>query len=127
MNWYASFSKAERTTFHSAFTGWVLDAFDFMVFTFVVTSLMTLWGVGKGEIGLLSTVSLLCSAVGGWVARHPRGSLRPRQGPAVDHRLVLGIHLPDRLVPERRTTVCPACVARLRFWGRVGRWRGIDR
>ncbi|MGF6763730.1 MFS family permease [Paraburkholderia sp. GAS33] len=67
MNWYASFSKAERTTFHSAFTGWVLDAFDFMVFTFVVTSLMTLWGVGKGEIGLLSTVSLLCSAAGGWV------------------------------------------------------------
>jgi MFS family permease len=68
MNWYASFSKAERTTLHSAFTGWVLDAFDFMVFTFVVTSLMTLWGVGKGEIGMLSTVSLLCSAVGGWVA-----------------------------------------------------------
>jgi MFS family permease len=68
LNWYKTFSTAERTTFHSAFLGWVLDAFDFMVFTFVVTSLITLWGVSKGEIGLLSTVSLLCSAIGGWVA-----------------------------------------------------------
>jgi MFS family permease len=68
LNWYKAFNMQERTTFHSAFLGWVLDAFDFMVFTFVVTSLMTLWGVSKGEIGLLSTVSLFCSAAGGWIA-----------------------------------------------------------
>jgi len=76
LNWYAALSRNERTTFHSAIIGWVLDAFDFMVFTFVVTSLMALWGLSKGQIGLLSTISLFCSAFGGWLG----GILADRYG-----------------------------------------------
>jgi len=46
------------------------------VFTFVVTSLMALWGLTKGQIGMLSTISLFCSAFGGWLG----GILADRYG-----------------------------------------------
>jgi len=68
MSWFSELSTVEKRTFYSAFGGWALDALDFMVFTFVIASLMTLWSIDKGSIGLLSTVTLLFSAVGGWGA-----------------------------------------------------------
>lgn len=68
MSWFSELSTVEKRTFYSAFGGWALDALDFMVFTFVIASLMTLWSIDKGSIGLLSTVTLLFSAIGGWGA-----------------------------------------------------------
>jgi MFS family permease len=67
MNWYGQLERNERLAFMSAFCGWVLDALDFMVFTFVISTLIRLWGIDKAQAGMLSTVSLLCSAVGGWI------------------------------------------------------------
>lgn len=68
MRWYKKFNKTERRTFISAFAGWATDALDFMVFTFVISTLITLWEIEKGQAGLLGTVTLLSSAVGGWLA-----------------------------------------------------------
>jgi MFS family permease len=61
-------SKTERRTFTAAFGGWALDAFDFMIFTFVITTISTLFQIDKGQAGMLATVTLLFSAVGGWLA-----------------------------------------------------------
>lgn len=58
----------EKRTFIAAFGGWALDALDFMVFTFVITTLVTLFGIDKAQAGMLATVTLLFSAIGGWIA-----------------------------------------------------------
>lgn len=68
MDWYRQMNKTERRTFIAAFGGWALDALDFMVFTFVITTLITVFNSDKGQAGMLATVTLLFSAIGGWLA-----------------------------------------------------------
>jgi MFS family permease len=77
-DWMRRFTAEERRTFIAAFGGWSMDAMDFMVFSFVIPTLLTIWGISKGEAGLLATVTLLVSAFGGWIA----GSLADRFGRA---------------------------------------------
>ncbi|KOF53582.1 MFS transporter [Achromobacter sp. DMS1] len=76
MQWYRELNPTERRTFIGAFGGWAIDALDFMVFTFVISTLINLWGIEKGQAGMLGTVTLLFSAVGGWLA----GILADRYG-----------------------------------------------
>jgi MFS family permease len=76
MQWYRELSAKERRTFIAAFGGWTIDALDFMVFTFVISTLINLWQIDKGQAGMLGTVTLLFSAVGGWLA----GVLADRYG-----------------------------------------------
>jgi MFS family permease len=66
----------ERRAFIAAFGGWMMDAMDYMAFTFVIPSLLKLWQISGGQAGLLATVTLLVSALGGWIA----GALADRFG-----------------------------------------------
>ena len=66
MNWLRELGVRERSAFVAAFGGWALDALDYMVFSFVIPTLISLWGITRGEAGLLATVTLLVSALGGW-------------------------------------------------------------
>ncbi|WP_454691637.1 MFS transporter [Achromobacter aloeverae] len=75
-SWYREMPLSGKRAFHASFGGWAIDAFDFMVFSFVITSLVTLWGIDRGQAGLLGTVTLLFSSVGGWIA----GILADRYG-----------------------------------------------
>ncbi|MGH8168122.1 MAG: MFS transporter [Woeseiaceae bacterium] len=61
-------SKAEKSTLAGTFFGWMLDGMDVMLFSFVMPTLIALWGISKGEAGLLGTTTLLFSAFGGWMA-----------------------------------------------------------
>ncbi len=56
--------------------GWSLDALDVQLFSFVIPTLLTVWGISRGDAGLLGTVTLLISAFGGWAA----GALSDRYG-----------------------------------------------
>lgn len=76
MNVYRSLTPVEKRTFLAALGGWSLDALDFMVYTFVIATLIGIWGISKQEAGVLSTVTLLFSAAGGWAA----GILADRYG-----------------------------------------------
>jgi len=76
MNWYRELDTSGKRTFKAAFGGWALDALDFMVFTFVISTLITLWNISQGQAGMLGTVTLLSSAIGGWGA----GILADRYG-----------------------------------------------
>lgn len=67
-NWFRRMTAPERRTFVAAFGGWALDALDFMVFTFVISTLIGLFKIDKAEAGLLATITLLFSAIGGWLA-----------------------------------------------------------
>jgi MFS family permease len=68
VDWLGELGVRERRAFVAAFGGWALDALDYMVFSFVIPTLISLWGITRGEAGLLATVTLLVSALGGWAA-----------------------------------------------------------
>src|SRR5258708_26645208 len=74
--WIRELSGQEKRTLIAAYGGWSVDAFDFMIYTFVIPTLMAAWGMSKGQAGLIATSSLLMSALGGWVA----GALSDRFG-----------------------------------------------
>ncbi|HJT07912.1 MAG TPA: MFS transporter [Stellaceae bacterium] len=74
--WMRGLAPEERRAFIAAFGGWMMDAMDYMAFTFVIPSLLKLWQISSGEAGLLATVTLLVSALGGWLA----GALADRFG-----------------------------------------------
>ena len=45
--------------------GWALDAFDVMLYAMVITYIMRDLGMSKGMAGLLNTLTLLASGIGG--------------------------------------------------------------
>ena len=60
-------NTAERRTFWACAAGWALDGMDFMIYPLVIGTIITLWKVDPGTAGLAGTVTLLASAVGGWL------------------------------------------------------------
>ena len=66
--WYRDLDKQERRTFWSCKIGYGLDGMDTQMLSFVIPTLIALWGIGTGEAGFIHTLTLLASAAGGWVA-----------------------------------------------------------
>lgn len=66
--WYRDLNKQERRTFWSCKIGYGLDGMDTQMLSFVIPTLIALWGISTGEAGLIHTLTLLASAAGGWVA-----------------------------------------------------------
>ena len=65
---YGEMTKMERRTFWACFAGWVLDGMDFMIYPLVIGTIINLWQVDRGVAGLAVTLTLLFSAIGGWLA-----------------------------------------------------------
>jgi MFS family permease len=66
--WIFQLTPQERSTLIATFGGWALDGLDVMAYTFAIPSLIAAWHISKVRAGLLSTVVLLISALGGWLA-----------------------------------------------------------
>jgi MFS family permease len=66
-NWYRDISDRERKTFWACFGGWALDALDVQMFSLVIPALIASFGLDKTDAGLISGVTLVSSALGGWV------------------------------------------------------------
>jgi MFS family permease len=66
--WLAELSVQERKTLIATFGGWAVDAIDVMVYIYVIPTLIGLWGMSKTQAGYIITVTVLASAVGGWLA-----------------------------------------------------------
>lgn len=64
---YRDMNPPERRTFWGCFAGWTLDGMDFMIYPLVIGTIITMWKVDPGTAGLAGTVTLLASAVGGWL------------------------------------------------------------
>jgi MFS family permease len=64
---YRDMNLQERRTFWACAAGWALDGMDFMIYPLVITTIIALWKVDAGTAGLAGTVTLLSSAVGGWL------------------------------------------------------------
>jgi MFS family permease len=64
----ATFSQttlAQRRTLLAASLGWMLDAFDAMLYALVLTHIMGDLGMSKATSGFLATLTLLASGIGG--------------------------------------------------------------
>jgi MFS family permease len=74
--WFGELNTKERRTMGACFGGWALDAFDVQMYSFVIPTVIALWGLSRGEAGLIGTVTLLISSLGGWFS----GTLADRFG-----------------------------------------------
>lgn len=74
--WIYNLTRNEISTLLATFGGWGLDGMDVMIYSFVIPTLIAAWHMSKAQAGMLSTVALLISAVGGWLA----GLLADRYG-----------------------------------------------
>lgn len=74
--WYRQITSVERRTFWACFGGWAMDALDMQMFGLVIPALIASWGVSKTDAGLISGLTLITSALGGWLG----GALSDRIG-----------------------------------------------
>ncbi|MBI6567605.1 MFS transporter [Pseudomonas synxantha] len=74
--WYKNGSPREKKTFWACYAGWALDSYDMQMFSFLLPTLIGIWGLTKGEAGIIGTSALLSAALGGWLA----GILSDRYG-----------------------------------------------
>ena len=61
-------TPTERRAFAACAGGWALDAMDVQLYSFVIPTLIAIWGITRAQAGALGTAALLVSAVGGWLA-----------------------------------------------------------
>lgn len=69
-------SVNERRTLVACFGGWALDSFDVNLYALVIPTLLVTLNFTMAEAGILATVALLLSAVGGWIT----GTLADKYG-----------------------------------------------
>src|SRR5947209_6752221 len=74
--WYKELKPIERRTFWACFAGWAVDAMDVQIFSFAIPAIIASFAVSNADAGLTGTVTLLTSALGGWLA----GALSDRFG-----------------------------------------------
>src|SRR5205823_9484700 len=67
LGFYRDMNQPERRTFWACAAGWALDGMDFMIYPLVIGTIIALWKVDPGSAGLAGTVTLLASAIGGWL------------------------------------------------------------
>ncbi len=65
---YRDMAAPERRTFWACASGYALDGMDYMIYPLVIGAIMQQWSVSTGLAGAVATATLLCSAVGGWMA-----------------------------------------------------------
>jgi MFS family permease len=66
--WLTATSQNERRALLAAYAGYGLDGFDFMVYTFIIPTLITLWGLSNAQAGYIASAALVTSSIGGWGA-----------------------------------------------------------
>jgi MFS family permease len=68
LHWYWTLSPAGRAAFWATFGGWALDAYNQMTLGFVLPAVTAAFALSTTQAGLLGTVGLVMSAVGGAIA-----------------------------------------------------------
>jgi MFS family permease len=65
--WYRTVTREQWRVLAAAKFGWMLDAMDFMLYTMAVGQLRMYFGFGDDTAGMLGTVTLIMSGVGGTI------------------------------------------------------------
>ena len=67
LSWAADVTTAERRSLFAGGLGWMLDAMDVMLYSLVLTFLIRNFGMDKATAGLLNSLTLVASALGGFL------------------------------------------------------------
>jgi MFS family permease len=67
-DWYRTLSGQSVHAFWASFLGWALDAFDYQMFSFILTAIAATFVLTQAQSGLIATVTLIVSAFGGMLA-----------------------------------------------------------
>ena len=70
LGWWRVASSASRRALVAASLGWALDAFDVMLFSLVLASVIADLGLTKAQAGALGSITLLGGAAGGLIFGH---------------------------------------------------------
>lgn len=73
-DWYRDINQQERRTFWSCKAGYGLDGMDTQMLSFVIPTLIALWGISSAEAGLIHTSTLLPPWAAGSLASCPIAS-----------------------------------------------------
>ena len=65
LEWPAEMTVAERRSLVAGGLGWMLDAMDVMLYSMVLADLVVHLGMSKPQAGLLNSLTLFASAIGG--------------------------------------------------------------
>src|ERR1700745_3516991 len=68
LSWYAEAGPRARRAFWSCKVGYMLDGMDTQMLSFVIPTLVATWGITLADAGFIGTMTLLSSALGGWIA-----------------------------------------------------------
>ena len=63
--WYRQVSRTQWRAFLACYFGWVLDAFDFTILTFLLVDIQRSFTIDKALAGALGSVTLICRVLGG--------------------------------------------------------------
>ena len=76
LGWLRDLTSQERRTMLACWGGWTLDGFDQQLYSYVVPTVIAVWGMSTGAAGTIGTVTVVTSSFGGWFA----GALADRFG-----------------------------------------------
>src|SRR5947207_243037 len=65
--WYRTITRDQWRVLAAAKLGWMLDAMDFMLYAMAIGRLRTYFGFNDATAGMLGTITLAMSAVGGLI------------------------------------------------------------
>ncbi|WP_040262719.1 MFS transporter [Pseudomonas massiliensis] len=68
LGWYSQLTPTEKRTYWACFGGFTLDSLDSTIYALMMPVLMSVLALSKSDAGLLGSVSLIGSAIGGWGA-----------------------------------------------------------
>ncbi len=74
--WLRDLTSRERRTMLACWGGWTLDGFDQQLYSYVVPTVIAVWGMSTGAAGTIGTITVVTSSFGGWFA----GALSDRFG-----------------------------------------------
>ena len=74
--WYSEMTPVGKRTFWACIGGWMMDAMDVQIYSFVIPTIIAAFAITNADAGLIGTATLLTSAFGGWFA----GALSDRFG-----------------------------------------------
>ncbi len=84
--WYGAMSRKEKATFWACIGGWMLDAMDVQILSFVFPAIIAAFAINNADAGLIGTATLFSSAFGGWFA----GALSDRFGRVRTLQITIG-------------------------------------
>ncbi|WP_255455392.1 MFS transporter [Pantoea sp. BAV 3049] len=66
--WYSDLTKTEKKTYWASLGGYTLDSMDTTIYSLVIPILLSIHFLTKTDAGVLGSVALIGSAIGGWGA-----------------------------------------------------------